>query len=328
MRSTVLGKILSDTCVENCTLEILSISNKPQLFVPFVAIPSESPPELKTAYLPKPFEATALIDSGATSCFIHPSLVETFRLPWFAHNTPKSVRVIDGREMNTKITHYTHFGMNIEGHLEEIECHIADIGNHQVVLGTSWLKTHNPSIDWKKHERTLEEIIPPQYHLWKGVFLEKDTAHLPPHRPYDIKIKLLPGAKIKHGPIYSTGPKEDEELCKTLACQLEAGLIAPSTSPMASPIIFVKKKNGKLRLCVDYRYLNSITKKNVYPLPLPSDLIEKLRGAKIFTKFDLKWGYNLLRIAEGDKWKTAFKTKYGLFKCCLGLPMLWPTSNT
>ncbi|KEP45803.1 putative Transposon Tf2-1 polyprotein, partial [Rhizoctonia solani 123E] len=259
--------------------------------------------------------------------------------------------------------------MNIEGHLEEIECHIAEIGNHQMVLGTSWLKIHNPAIDWKKHELrfnsphcsenclpkpqilklhtletedldsftrrnqdwfaaytsdiqeqpkcNLEEIIPPQYHSWKGVFLEKDTAHLPPHRPYDIKIELLPGAKIKHGPIYSTGPKEDEELRKTLARQLEAGLITPSTSPMASPIIFVKKKNGKLRLCVDYRYLNSITKKNVYPLPLPSDLIEKLRGAKIFTKFDLKWGYNLLRIAEGDEWKTAFKTKYGLFEYCV-----------
>ncbi|EUC55812.1 Transposon Tf2-1 polyprotein [Rhizoctonia solani AG-3 Rhs1AP] len=256
--------------------------------------------------------------------------------------------------------------MNIEGHLEEIECHIADIGNHQVVLGTSWLKTHNPSIDWKKHKlqfnssycskhclpkpqilklhtletedldsfthhnqdwfaaytskiqeqpkRTLEEIIPPQYHSWKGVFLEKDTAHLPPHRPYDIKIELLPGAKIKHGPIYSTGPKEDKELRKTLTCQLEAGLIVPSTLSMASPIIFVKKKNGKLCLCVDYHYLNSITKKNVYPLPLPLDLIEKLQGAKIFTKFDLKWGYNLLRIAEGDEWKTAFKTKYRLFE--------------
>ena len=83
---------------------------------------------------------------------------------------------------------------------------------------------------------------------------------------------------------------------------------------MASPILFVKKNNSKLHLCVDYRYLNSITKKNMYPLPLPQDLIEKLRGAKIFAKFNLKWGYNLVRIKEGDEWKTAFKCKYGLFK--------------
>ncbi|KEP45134.1 putative Transposon Tf2-1 polyprotein, partial [Rhizoctonia solani 123E] len=166
-------------------------------------------------------------------------------------------------------------------------------------------------------KKSLEEMIPSQYQEWKGVFLEKDMAHLPPHRPYDIKIELLLGAKIKHGPIYSTGPKEDEELRNTLKRQLEAGLICPSTSSMVSPIIFVKKKNGKLRLCVDYCYLNSITKKNVYPLPLPSDLIEKLQGAKIFTKFDLKWGYNLVRIAEGDEWKTAFKCKYRLFEYCV-----------
>ncbi|QRW24326.1 Retrotransposable element Tf2 protein [Rhizoctonia solani] len=83
---------------------------------------------------------------------------------------------------------------------------------------------------------------------------------------------------------------------------------------MASPILFVKKKNGKLRMCVDYRRLNSMTKKNAYPLPLPQNLIEKLQGAKIFSKFDLRAGYNLVRIKEGDEWKTAFKTKYGLFK--------------
>ncbi|KAF8749931.1 hypothetical protein RHS01_09606 [Rhizoctonia solani] len=83
---------------------------------------------------------------------------------------------------------------------------------------------------------------------------------------------------------------------------------------MASPILFVKKKNGKLRMCVDYWRLNSMTKKNVYPLPLPQNLIEKLQSAKIFSKFDLKAGYNLVRIKEGDEWKTAFKTKYGLFE--------------
>ncbi|QRV84430.1 Transposon Ty3-G Gag-Pol polyprotein [Ceratobasidium sp. AG-Ba] len=83
---------------------------------------------------------------------------------------------------------------------------------------------------------------------------------------------------------------------------------------MASPVIFVKKKNGSLRMCIDYRKLNDMTVKNVYPLPRSSDLIEKLQGAKIFSKFDLKWGYNLVRIKEGDEWKTAFKTRYGLFE--------------
>ncbi|QRW21225.1 Retrotransposable element Tf2 protein [Rhizoctonia solani] len=130
----------------------------------------------------------------------------------------------------------------------------------------------------------------------------------------NLTCHLLPDAKPQHGPIYSLGPREDAELKETIEKQLKARLIQPSKSPMASPILFVKKKNGKLRMCVDYRRLNSMTKKNVYPLPLPQNLIEKLQGAKIFSKFDLKAGYNLVQIKEGDKWKTAFKTKYGLFE--------------
>jgi hypothetical protein len=83
---------------------------------------------------------------------------------------------------------------------------------------------------------------------------------------------------------------------------------------MASPILFVPKKNGKMRMCVDYHTLNAMTIKNRYPLSLTNDLIEKLQGAKIFLKLDLKSGYNLVRIKEGDEWKTAFRTKYGLFE--------------
>ncbi|CUA72046.1 Transposon Tf2-11 polyprotein [Rhizoctonia solani] len=299
--------------------EICSLDNKSQFFLPFLAAPVETPPHQKTPFMAKPFQ-------------------ETFRLPCFSHIVPKTVKVIDGREMENQITQYTRFGLNIEGHHKEIECHIANIGNHQVVLGTSWLKKHNPTIDWKNYRirfhsdfcrqhcleenpkknilklHALEENIPKEYHHYLLVFAEQETTPLPPHREYDLEIELQPGAKIKHGPIYSTGPREDEELRDTLRQQLAMGLIRPSKSPMALPIIFVKKKNGKLRLCVDYCYLNSITKKNVYPLPLPNSLIKKLRGAKIFTKFDLKWGYNLVRIKEGDEWKTAFKCKYGLFK--------------
>ena len=267
-----MSQLLLDAHDSKCNYEICSISNTPQLFLNIVAH-AEIAPHIKSAYTPKPFQAKALIDSGATLCFIHPSLVQTFRLPKFNHCSPKKLRVIDGRDISSgQVTQYTKFHMNIDGHTEEIACHIADISNHQVVLGTSWLKIHNPEINWEK--RTLRfysqhcqdkcldvpnimklsagELIPSQYQDFQDVFLEKDTAHLPPHRSYDLEIELIPGAQIKHGPIYSTGPKEDEELCQTLKCQLEAGLICPSKSPMASPILFVKKKNGKLRLCVDY----------------------------------------------------------------------------
>ncbi|QRW25741.1 Retrotransposable element Tf2 protein [Rhizoctonia solani] len=198
----------------------------------------------------------------------------------------------------------------------------------------SWLKKHNPQILWEKHtlvfnlvycsnnclstpavlELKAVEEIPIPYQEFARVFSEEELSKLPPHCPYNIAIELLPDAQPQHGPIYSLGPKEDAELKETIEKQLKAGLICPSKSPMASPILFVKKKNGKLCMCVDYWRLNSMTKKNVYPLPLPQNLIEKLQGAKIFSKFDLKAGYNLVQIKEGNKWKTAFKTKYRLFK--------------
>ncbi|QRV98272.1 Transposon Tf2-11 polyprotein [Ceratobasidium sp. AG-Ba] len=150
--------------------------------------------------------------------------------------------------------------------------------------------------------------------MYADVFTEGEMTELPPHRPFDISIDLKPGAVPRHGPIYLVSVKEDEELKKNINNQLAAGHIRPSKSPMASPVIFVKKKNGKLRMCIDYRKLNDMTVKNAYPLPLVKDLLITLRKAKIFTKLDLKWGYNLVRIKDGDEWKAAFKTKYGLFE--------------
>ncbi|QRW24359.1 Retrotransposable element Tf2 protein [Rhizoctonia solani] len=142
------------------------------------------------------------------------------------------------------------------------------------------------SKQWKKFLSLIKNLLE---------YFRRGIVKLPPHRPYDIAIELLPDAKPRHGPIYSLGPREDVELRETIEKQLKAGLIRPSKSPMASPYYFM-------------------TKKNAYPLPLPQNLIEKLQGAKIFSKFDLRAGYNLVRIKEGDKWKTAFKTKYGLFE--------------
>ncbi|QRV96835.1 Retrotransposable element Tf2 protein [Ceratobasidium sp. AG-Ba] len=132
------------------------------------------------------------------------------------------------------------------------------------------------------------------------MFTEEEISPLPPHHPYNCKITLKPDAVLHHRPIYSLGPREDEELRKTVTKQLEAGLIWPSKLPMASLVIFVKKKNGSLRMYIDYRQLNDMIVKNVYPLPQSNDLVEKLCGAKIFSKFDLKWGYNLVQIKEGN----------------------------
>ena len=113
---------------------------------------------------------------------------------------------------------------------------------------------------------------------------------------------------------YSLTPQEQIEMEKFLKENLEKGYIRPSKSPMASPFFFVDKKDGKLRPTQDYRYLNEWTIKNAYPLPLISDVIDKLQGSKYFTKLDIRWGYNNVRIKEGDEWKAAFKTNKGLFE--------------
>ncbi|QRV92223.1 Transposon Ty3-G Gag-Pol polyprotein [Ceratobasidium sp. AG-Ba] len=283
-----------------------------------------------------------MLDSGASSIFISQNIVHDFQLFKKKLDKPRRLKVIDSCEINSgRVEHYVTLNLKIFDHEEEVDAYVVNVGNHDLVLGMAWLKRHNPAIDWDKKslifssrycsenclhtspivksgEPDLEiattSKLPTRYSEFSKIFTEEEISPLPPHRPYDCEITLKPDAVPRHGPIYSLGPREDEELRKTVTKQLEAGLICPSKSPMASPVIFVKKKNGSLRMCIDYRKLNDMTVKNVYLLPRSNDLIEKLRGAKIYSKFDLKWGYNLVRIKEGDEWKTAFKTRYGLFK--------------
>jgi hypothetical protein len=109
-------------------------------------------------------------------------------------------------------------------------------------------------------------------------------------------------------------PKKQRELDVFLEEALATGRIRHLKSPIGAPVFFIKKKDGKLRFVQDYRALNLITRKNRYPLPLIDDLIHRLKGAKYFTKPDVRWGYNNVRIKEGDEWKAAFRTNRGLFE--------------
>ena len=118
----------------------------------------------------------------------------------------------------------------------------------------------------------------------------------------------------KIGKIYPLSSKERTATDAFIDEHLTSGKICPSNSPQASPFFFVKKKDGKLCPCQDYRYLNEHTVRDAYPLPLISDLIDKLQGAELFTKFDIQWGYNNVRIKDGHQWKGAFTTHRGLFE--------------
>ena len=137
---------------------------------------------------------------------------------------------------------------------------------------------------------------------------------LPPRRSYDLRIRLEPGAKPPYCNPYRTTPLEDAEMQRQLQLLTDDGWIVDSMSPFAAPILFVKKKDGSLRLCVDYRPLNGITLKDRFPLPNMDDLLNELHGDKWFTKLDLKSGYHQMRLSLEDREKTAFTTKYGLFE--------------
>ena len=163
--------------------------------------------------------------------------------------------------------------------------------------------------------RETPRQVPHIYRNWRHLFREEATAAaLPKHQPWDHEIKLEPGKQPTFGPIYALSEKELGTLRKYLDENLKKGFIRKSESPAGYPILFVPKKDGTLRLCVDYRKLNSITIKNRYPLPNISELQDRLQGAKYFTKLDLRGAYNLIRMKAGEEWKTAFRTRYGHYE--------------
>jgi hypothetical protein len=161
---------------------------------------------------------------------------------------------------------------------------------------------------------TSAEGIPDYLREFHSVFSKESFDVLPDPKPWDHAVELIPGEKPSGCKVYPLSPSEQKELDAFLQENLESGRIRPSKSPMASPVFFIKKKDGGLRLVQDYRALNAITVKNKYPLPLISELIEKLRGARYFTKLDVRWGFNNVRMKEGDEWKAAFRTNRGLFE--------------
>ncbi|KAI3753681.1 hypothetical protein L2E82_25742 [Cichorium intybus] len=137
---------------------------------------------------------------------------------------------------------------------------------------------------------------------------------VPPSRQVEFVIDVIPGAKPVARPPYRLAPSEMEELKRQLQELLELGFIRPSSSPWGAPILFVKKKDGSMRMCIDYRELNKITIKNRYPLPRIDDLFDQLHGATYFSKIDLRSGYHQLRVQEADIPKTAFRTRYGHYE--------------
>jgi hypothetical protein len=166
--------------------------------------------------------------------------------------------------------------------------------------------------DQNSHKEGSAPAPPPEEEKFikefQDVFPEELPNQLPPKRKIDHAIDLVPGAEPPSRPTYRLSYVEMDKLKKQLAELTEKGFIQPSTSPFGAPVLFVHKKEGTLRLCVDYRALNKVTIKNRYPLPRIEELMDRLAGAKYFSKIDLYSGYHQIRIKEEDVPKTAFRT--------------------
>ncbi|KAJ0492843.1 putative nucleotidyltransferase, Ribonuclease H [Helianthus annuus] len=160
-------------------------------------------------------------------------------------------------------------------------------------------------------ERKIEDL--PVVREFADVFPE-ELPGLPPHRQVEFQIDLAPGAApIARAP-YRLAPGELQELSNQLQELLDRGFIRPSSSPWGAPVLFVKKKDGSFRMCIDYRELNKVTIKNRYPLPRIDDLFDQLQGSSFYSKIDLRSGYHQVRVREDDVPKTAFRTCYGHYE--------------
>jgi Reverse transcriptase (RNA-dependent DNA polymerase) len=158
------------------------------------------------------------------------------------------------------------------------------------------------------------ESVPSQFHDCEDVFSKVSFNALPDCKPWDHAIELEFRAKASSTKVYPLSPNEQTELDAFIEENFVSGQICPSKSPMTALVFFIKKKDGSLWLVQDYRALNAKMVKNAYPLPLISDLINRLWGARYFTKLDVWWGYNNVHIKEGDEQKAAFHINWGLFE--------------
>ncbi|XP_073017852.1 uncharacterized protein [Primulina eburnea] len=191
------------------------------------------------------------------------------------------------------------------------------ISEFDVILGMDWLSSYRAVIDCveKTVRFSTEEGDNRVFKRsdYADVFAD-DVPGLPPDREVEFFIDVVPGtAPISKAP-YRMAPTEMKELKNQLQELLDKGFIRPSSSPWGAPVLFVKKKDGSLRLCIEYREINKVTIKNMYPLPQIYDLFDQLQGETVFSKIDLRSGYNPLKVKEDDISKTAFRTRYGHYE--------------
>jgi hypothetical protein len=290
--------------------------------------------------------ANVLFDTGATHSFVTVSWVESHNIPATPMYPPMRVSSVGGRTQTDRF--FPSAKVQIRG--IEFPAHLIVMGNQDttidVILGMNWLTKYQASLSCDKrtvklvslsgeevlvelvlfglrkescHQGTacIEEIKPLEAIKVVSEFLDvfpKELPSMPPERKVEFAIELIPGTAPISKRAYRVSGPELVELKKQIDELMEKGYIRPSTSPWAAPVLFVEKKDGTKRMCIDCKSLNEVTIKNKYPLPRIEDLFDQLRGASVFSKIDLKSGYHQLRIRPSDIPKKTFITKYGLYE--------------
>ncbi|GJV33053.1 putative reverse transcriptase domain-containing protein [Tanacetum coccineum] len=304
--------------------------------------PQQNPNVVTGTFLLNDHYASVLFDSGAERSFVSLEFTPFINIAPAALNTSYEVELADGKIVSTN-TVLRGCTLALFSHVFKIDLLPTRLGSFDVIVGMDWLSYHRAVIVCyekivriplpngeileihgerpekdpnslsciKADEKRLDDIR--TVRDFPEVFPD-DLAGLPPVREIEFRIDLIPGALPVVKSPYRLAPSEMQELSNQLKDLQEKGFIRPSHSPWGAPVLFVKKKDGALRMCIDYRELNKLTIKNRYPLPRIDDLFDQLQGACCFSKIDLRSGYHQLRVREEDIPKTAFRTRYGHFE--------------
>ncbi|GKB49507.1 putative reverse transcriptase domain-containing protein [Tanacetum coccineum] len=283
--------------------------------------------------------ARVLFDSGADKSFVSISLASMLNIPPITLDTTYDIEMANGNLVgtNTLGSFDVVIGMDwLSKYHARIICdekvvHIPINGETLIIRGDrsktrlsliSCIKTERyisrgcqvfiaQVMEKKSDDKRLEDI--PVVREFPEIFPE-DLPGLPPVRQIEFQIDLIPGAAPVARAPYRLAPSEMQELSNQLQELADRGFIRPSTSPWGALVLFVKKKDGSFRMCIDYRELNKLTIKNRYPLPRIDDLFDQLQGSSVYSKIDLRSGYHQLRVRDEDIPKTAFRTRYGHYE--------------
>ncbi|GJS87709.1 putative reverse transcriptase domain-containing protein, partial [Tanacetum coccineum] len=304
--------------------------------------PQQNPNVVTGTFLLNDHYACILFDSGAEKSFVSSAFTHFINIAPATLNTSYEVELADGKVVSTN-TILRSCTLVLCNHVFKIDLLPTRLGSFDVIIGMDWLAYHRALIDCyekivriplpngkilevqgerpEKDLRSLACIKADEKKLddirvvrdFPEVFPD-DLLGLPLVREIEFRIDLIPGASPVVRSPYRLAPSEMLELSNQLKELQEKGFIRPSHSPWGAPVLFVKKKDGSMRMCIDYRELNKLTIKNRYPLPRIDDLFDQLQGACCFSKIDLRSGYHQLRVREEDIPKTAFRTRYGHFE--------------